>query len=122
MTYDDIHPTFRNALGVHEVFRRVGFTPEDIFVHRNPDGEMHVAVVQGEKRFAVTVGFVPHETEEAWADDWNALTYAVIEKRVSERDFRRCLEECGLLGASVPFLMAMRAKGIVPAYKSGSTN
>lgn len=55
MTAAELHPAIREALGAHECFRRIGFTPDQIFVGLQ-EGVLFTAVVRGGRQFAVTSG------------------------------------------------------------------
>jgi hypothetical protein len=40
----DLHPIWREALACYEALRRLGFSPEDIFLSRHEDGRMMLLV------------------------------------------------------------------------------
>ena len=97
MTYDEIHPAMREALGAFEVLRRFGFKSEDIFFHQNADeppgpepfGMMFVVLKTRGKSFSIRVGVVdlPYA---AWADGWKAVATAALEERIEQnRPHRR---------------------------------
>jgi len=126
MKLSAIHPTFREALGIHEGFRRCGFSPDDIFWSLNPDPsypagtvtfgkpgtrEMLVVLKTQGKEFAVTVGKV-RMTHEEWEVSWKAVCVAVLERKVSEDDLRIVWESCMAYRDKVGFVVAISSKGI----------
>ena len=94
MKLKDIHPTFREALGMHEGFRKCGFAAEDIYVYLNPDlryvtkqvdniesadtfdkpgkREMLVVLKTQGKEFRATVGMI-EMTRDEWESAWSLL-------------------------------------------------
>jgi len=101
------------ALAAHETLRKLGFTPDQIFIHRNPPPELDIAVVlqhQG-KQFAITVGQYAAET---WLAKWTELVALFNAKRIPAAEFQR-LYERSLTGRNhVPLLLALQEKGIKP--------
>ena len=71
------HPILREALAAHEVFRKLGFTPDEIFVRPQP-GELFMTVQRTDKEFNLSIGTHDLDTTELikqWADAtvwWNA--------------------------------------------------
>lgn len=66
-----------DAWAVHEVFRRLGFLPEEIFVSMdNPDGLLLVVLMAQEKTFCVSVGKPPFSEAEFIAL-WTQFTTAL---------------------------------------------
>ncbi len=101
------------ALAAHETLRKLGFTPDQIFIHRNPPPGLDIAVVlqhQG-KEFAVVVG---QYAEEDWLDRWKELVDVFNSKELPEREFEAFYAE-SLTGRNhVPLLLALARKGITP--------
>jgi len=77
MTPAEIPPILLEALAVHEAFRRLGFTPDEIFIRPAPP-RVYMLVRRSGMEFAVDAGenTVPmHEFGAAWtqaAEWWNA--------------------------------------------------
>lgn len=127
MTYDEIHPAMRAALGTFEMLRRLGFKSADIFFHQNaneptnplePRGMMFVVLKTQGKEFTIRVGLV-ESTYEAWVDEWQAVVAAALEHRIEEAD--RIVEESEAFRRKVDFLLAIRAKGIrIPSIPSAN--
>lgn len=126
MKLSTIHPTFQEALGTHEAFRRCGFSPDDIFWHLNPDPsypagtdtfgkpgtrEMFVVLKTQGKDFSVNVGKVRMSHEE-WEVAWKAVCTAVLERKVSDSDFQVMWESSMAYRDKVGFVLAIGAKGI----------
>jgi hypothetical protein len=122
MTYDEIHPAMREALGAFEMLRRFGFASADIFFHQNaaeppggpePRGMMFVVLQTQGKEFSARVGAVdmPYEV---WKSTWEAVVTAANENRVEEVD--RIVTESEAFRLKIPLMLAIQAKGIrVPA-------
>lgn len=70
------HPIIREALAVHEVFRKLGFTPDEIFIRPLPS-KLFVTVQQAGKEFNLDLGAHDLDTVtviKQWADAsawWN---------------------------------------------------
>ena len=142
MKLKDIHPTFQEALGIHEAFRKCGFPSDEIFVLLNPDvqyvnspgvdgsgssdtfdkpgrREMLVVLKTQGKEFRVTVGIVIM-SYTTWEAAWKSVCAAVMERRVNERDLDTIWQNCRAFRDTVSFVLAIRAKGIViPGNQDG---
>ena len=76
MTAADIHPILREALAAHEVFRKLGFTSDEIFLRPRPGG-LFITVQRAGKEFNLDLG--KHDLDmvaviKQWADAtvwWN---------------------------------------------------
>ena len=55
MTINDLHPTIREALALHESFRRLNFTPDEIYLLPRT-GDVHVTVKRGTLQFNAFAG------------------------------------------------------------------
>ena len=55
MTIDDLHPTIWEALALHESFRRLNFTPDEIYLLPRV-GDVHVTVKRGQLQFNAFAG------------------------------------------------------------------
>jgi len=110
MTYDDIHPSIRAAIGCHEGFRKLGFRAEDIYVC---GGDPYVQVIlrtQG-KQFVVNVA--PSElSEEEFQAAWMKSVQAVNDGSLPQEDLDRIWQESMPFRDAVGFSMAIFAKGI----------
>ena len=118
MTYDEIHPAMRTALGTFEMLRRFGFVSADIFFHQNaneppnplePRGMMFVVLRTQGKEFTIRVG-IAEMPYEAWVEAWEAVVAAALEKRIEEAD--RIVEESEAFQHKVQLLLAIQNKGI----------
>jgi hypothetical protein len=120
VTYNEIHPVLRAALGAFEMLRRFGFTSDDIFFTRNetayppePARMMFVVLKTQKKEFTIRVGVVDLPQEE-WTIAWRAVAEAALERRIEEVD--RIVEESEAFQRKAGLVMAIQAKGIrVPA-------
>jgi hypothetical protein len=117
MTYDEIHPVMRAALGAFEVLRRFGFASDDIFFHQNTDDEpgpeprgmMFVVLRTQGKDFTIRVGVVDLPYAE-WAESWKKVATAAAEQRIEEAD--RIVEESEAFQDKVRLMMAIQRKCI----------
>jgi hypothetical protein len=118
MTYDEIHPAMREALGAFEMLRRFGFASADIFFHQNaaeppggpePRGMMFVVLQTQGKEFSIRVGVVD-TSYEAWRSAWGAVATAARDRRVEEVD--RIVNESEASIHKVRLMMAIQEKGI----------
>jgi hypothetical protein len=125
MTYDEIHPTLRAAMGTFEGFRKVNFSAEDIFVelagnHECGPNELMVFVLlrtQG-KEFRVGVGRWPAGQEDRLQAEWSALCAAMNSRQVSQADMDRMWQESLPYKDRVGFVTAILDKGIaVPGHE-----
>lgn len=112
MNYEQISPTFRQALGCHEGFRKLGFASDDIFVHWNPTGEMLVVLKIEEKQFRVTVGCMDGASRDEWERLWNATVEAVREGVVSQPTMDRVWQESLAFNHGHDFVAGILHKGI----------
>jgi hypothetical protein len=114
MRYKDIHPTFREAIAAFELFRRMGFTPDQIFWHLNGNEPLErrymfaMLKAQG-KEFNFRLGIVKLSWEE-WQREWVKLSeYFTDEMPQSLRD--RIFNESEAYSQRVPLLAAIVKKG-----------
>lgn len=112
-TLDAFPRPLLEALAAHETLRKLGFTPDQIFIHQNPPPLLDIAVVlrhQG-KQFAVTVG---QYAAEDWLDKWKELVALFNSHQLPENEFQTFYEN-SLTGANhVSLLLALDQKGIRP--------
>ena len=136
-----IHPTFQEALGIYEAFRKLGFSSDEVFWYLNPDPqyvhspgtdgsgsldtfdkpgrrEMLVVLKTQGKEFRVTVGIV-NMSYKTWEAAWKSLCTAVMERHVNERDLDIIWQNCLAFKDKLSFIMAIGAKGIVIPLSAG---
>jgi hypothetical protein len=100
-------------VGAFELFRLMGFTPDEIFAHRNPDGELQLRIEQDDKTFGCTIGFDDGTHEEIKAALLEA-SEAGAEGRIPNEDITAVVVGTRmLLGDRDGLLNAIRAKGIL---------
>lgn len=129
MTYDEIHPTLRGAVGVFEGLRKAGFESDDIFVQVAgspglPAGELMVFVAlktQG-KEFLVSVGRWLEAKTDDLQQQWLALCAAMNGRDVPDADMDRIWQESIVFGDMVGFTLAIMNKGIeIPNLGAATT-
>lgn len=115
MTLESYPRPLLEALAAHETLRKLGFTPDQIFMHHNPPPTLDIAVVlrhQG-KQFAITVGGY---AEDDWVDKWKELVALFNSKQIPEAEFQ-AFYDTSITGANhVSLLLALQQKGITPPY------
>jgi len=130
MKLEDIHPVLREALGIHEAFRKCGFPSEEIFVALNPPAtflsmfdpnyarrSILVILKTQDKEFSVNVGYIDLKLPE-WEKTWTALCLAVINHEVTEEDLDVIWQSCMAFQDKVGFVTAISDKGIdIPGPK-----
>jgi len=130
MTYDEIPPVMRAALGAHEAFRKVGFSSDDIFVElakspSAPDGHIGIFVTLKRKSptnpkktvdYRVAVGFWPkgHKAQQKFVQGWRQLVKATQEHRVSQEDLDRCWQESEPHKKATEFVLGLVTRGMLP--------
>lgn len=132
MKFDDIHPTFREALGIHEALRKCGFSSDDIYVYLNPPAtflsmfdpnygktSMLVVLKTQDKDFSVNVGFLDLNHSK-WEQAWKEICAAVIEHQVNEEDLDKIWQSCMAFKDKLGFVLAIGEKGIaIPGSTDG---
>ena len=102
------HPIIREALAAHEVFRKLGFTPDEIFLRPRP-GELFVTVQRGGLEFNLDLG--DHDIDDtnrvialwaAGADWWNTGP---------EPERRELFDTSEVRKSAVMIIAALQAKG-----------
>lgn len=116
MKYGEIPRPMRDALGTHEMLRRLGFSTDDIFWAFRVDKMMQIVLHTQGKEFVIDVGFLPHMTREQWEGQWSAVMEALLAKQISKRDYANLLSECEAYKHTADLVLAIKSKGIeIPA-------
>jgi hypothetical protein len=130
MTYDDMPPVMRAAIGAHTAFRRIGFSSDVIFIElaKTPNApEGHVGVFVTLKRpsptnpkktidYRIAVGFWPKnkKKQQQFMKEWRAIALAVNNGLVSENDLERCWQESEARHHSTEFVLGLVMRGMLP--------
>jgi hypothetical protein len=112
MKYEDVHPTFRNLLGIHEAFRKPGFPSENIFILYETT---HFAVMLKSrgKEFTVLAGNLPEGMDPAsFQTAWTHIAESANNGTISEEDFQRMFEESPPNKDRFGFIMGLTEKKI----------
>jgi hypothetical protein len=112
----DYPAPLREALAVHEAFRKLGFTSDQIYIHRNPEplSDIVVVIYQHGKSLATTLGRL--EGEEAdWRGQWKELVERFNAGEI-DTDFDAFYEQSYIRAHYVDLLFMLNAKGIEPPY------
>ena len=119
MTYDEIHPTLRVAIGTFEGFRKVGFAADDIFVEAaqnpyvGPEQLMVFTLLRTQgKEFRVDAGAWDKDKVPELERQWVALCEAMNARQVPQDDMDRIWQESPAYQRKVEFVTAILRKGI----------
>lgn len=102
------HPIIREALAAHEVFRKLGFTPDEIFIRPRP-AELFVTVQRGGLEFNFTLG--KHDLGDANSviAEWTAASEWWNNGPEAERT--ELFERSETRKIVVPLIIKLHAKG-----------
>lgn len=73
MTLDEIEPHFRELLATYEAYRRIGFTPSEIYAAFDEGKLPMMAIVQGEKSFVLQVDAPLEACTRAMVGRWQEV-------------------------------------------------
>lgn len=118
MKYDDIHPALRNALGIHEGFRKLNYPSDDIFIGQQ-GGIVFVVLKANGKEFTCEAGPMDQMTNEAFAAIWGEAVRAWNNGELSPDDLTRIYLESIPGSDSIVFLTALMKKGVFPRQSLG---
>lgn len=118
MRYEELPLVVRNVLGTHEVFRKLGFSADDLYVSLNRTPEVPVTQVgvfvilktQG-REFSVTCGGWPMGKDDELQALWNRAVDAYNSGDLSDRDGQRILEESPAFRRAPELLLLLKDKG-----------
>ena len=110
---DDFPRPFIEALAAHETLRKLGFTPDQIFIHRNPAPHLDIAVVLRHlgKQFVITVG---QYAAEDWLEKWSEVVNLYNSKQIPKSELDAFYETSITGSQHVTLLLALDRKGIRP--------
>lgn len=103
------HPAIKEALAVHEAFRRLNFTPDEIFL-RLSGTQLFVTVQRGDKEFNSLVGQHFQATEEILRAHWDQAVHA-WNVTMSELQRRAIYEGSLICRMATEFVAAIVTKG-----------
>jgi len=119
MKRSDLPQAFQEALGTHEVLRKLGFLAKEIFVHQNPDNSVLVLLRTQGKEFIVHVGFVGM-TRDEMEKEWPKAVRAFNNLEIPEQELLDMVSESKAFREKVSLIFAIQDKGIVIPNRSGS--
>ncbi len=106
----------RDALAVHEAFRKLRFTPDEIFIHPTPRG-LQVVLRAQEREFVVDVGprnmgraaYITLCRDPQFVEKWSAAVELWNEGTDEER--KSIWRDAPIIERSVEFVTGLVAKG-----------
>ena len=102
------HPIIREALAAHEVFRKLGFTSDEIFIRPTRQNELFVTVQRAGKEFNFSLGqhdLAMVDVIKQWADAtvwWNTGDNAERQDLFDRSEVRKNV---------VPIIVSLTSKG-----------
>lgn len=106
-----IHPTFSNALGFCEAFRRLGFRMASLTIMRDNDGVVFLVLMHDSQYFACECGkFESSDWKEYWTELLEAIVQGVIPRALLDEAWNSCPAHL----AGDRFLKTLHDKGITP--------
>lgn len=117
MKYEEISETMRLFMGAREMFRKIGFSADDLFCEVARSVVFHGLLscfctlkTQG-KSFRVLCGPIPNQDEEAFGREYKAICAAAASGNISQEDADRIWQESEPFADKVGFLRAIQSKG-----------
>jgi len=108
----EVHPVLKQALGFFETFRKMGFTPDEIFVaydRMGQAGRVQVVLKAQDKTFSCDAGLVTFDGDrfkELWAEAsevWNG--------QASDEEREQLWNESWVRKNATNFILALAARG-----------
>lgn len=106
-------PAIERSLGLHEALRRLGFTPEELFVAHNHGQPIVALCVAGRPKFMISVGHPYTEGERAYIVEWERAT-AWWNGEAAEVDRQRIFAEAVGSGSGFDLVLRLHDKGLLP--------
>jgi hypothetical protein len=115
MTFNDVHPAIREYFGYHELFRRLGFSPDELIPlvgpleDGGPEDQLFFVLESQGKRFTAMCGQV--KDFATFNADLAVFVDALQKKTISDADLKLMWEWSSCRANVVEILEAVRAKG-----------
>lgn len=111
--FDEYPQEFKEAYATFEFFRRLGFPPNNLFVHLRPDGVFFVVLQHLGKEFAVSISRSTF-TERELYEKFSELARRISSGEVDEEELQEAWQNSFIFNNKLDALMAMAVKGIQP--------
>lgn len=111
LLYDDLPGAVRNAVGVHEGLRRLGFPASEIYAASHDDDVLVILRTQN-REVAMRVGSVEGLTPERLAAYWERVGEAMRANVLPGEDFQRMYAESPAMTNSVRFVAEIVSRGV----------
>lgn len=116
MNYEDITPTMRAFVGVHEAYRKLGFKSEEIFcqVAITPTTRglaCFATLITQEKDFLAIVGDVPDA--DVFLAEYEVVAAAINDGTVSQEVLDRIWQESVAYNNKESFITALLSRGFI---------
>lgn len=110
MSAKKIRPVFREALAVHEAFRRLGFASDDLFFCVANKNQVFVKLIHEGKDFAVICGQFNVPAKQLF-DEWKALLEEVNDGSLPEDTMQEIWASSFVYKGRASFITALLTKG-----------
>lgn len=112
MTNTTFSRTVRNALGLFEAFRRLGFEPDDLFALVHNKSHLAILARHADKEFVATAGPLTPQELHDFRDLWGSAT-TWWNQDAAEADREAAYQECPAAQDTVGFLAALANRGML---------
>jgi hypothetical protein len=111
------HPIWREVLACYEALRRVGFTPDDLFLSRSPDGRMGMLVQSANYLLvanppAADPFVFKTRTVDELEQEWTKL--GALWNAASQGEMAEIWESSSICHQGMALLMDLQRRGIMP--------
>ena len=105
-----LHPAIKEALAVHEAYRRLHFTADEIFVVLDKQRQLFVMVRRGGREFHTLVGVDFQATADTLRAHWEQACHA-WNVTMTEAERQAIYSASRISKTAAPFVAAIVAKG-----------
>ena len=113
MKLEDIQPHLREMLALFEAFRRLRFTPSEIYAAFDDGSPPMMVIIRDGKSFAVPVEAPPEACTRASIKSWLDAAQWWNEEATHE-DRAAIFEPSKVAAHSVPFILQLMQAGMLP--------
>ncbi len=112
MKLEEVPPAYREAVAVHEAFRRLGFKSEDLYFRMANVNQVFIQWLgKNNENFSVVCGEVDGDKEHVF-QLWTDLVKSIVSGDFPEESLQQIFNESHIFKNSVGFLTALHRKGI----------
>jgi hypothetical protein len=116
-TYEEISPVMRAFIGTYEVFRRLGYAPDDLYASANmalQTDQMYGWFILQQEGKDFSIQLAPITSAEEFEDEYVTVAHIVSSGGVAQADLDRMYAECTARQFAVQLILALAQKGFRP--------